>query len=117
MANSLHFQESRPLHPLERGGAPEPNEVLSVNTRASNLCATKTFIMSRNHLLFVGLQAILSDLTTTVMVSGQGNNYDALHQEHPQLIIVDMDSHQNVMELIDKIKQTVPLAHILLLGG
>ena len=51
------------------------------------------------------------------MVSGQGNDYDALHQEHPQLIIVDMDSHQNVTELIDKIKQTVPLAHILLLGG
>ena len=75
----------------------------------------KTYIVSTNHFLFSGLQATLSHVTTTTMANE--NDHDAIQQDQPHLIILDMESHKNVMELIRQLKDTVPDANILLLGG
>jgi DNA-binding NarL/FixJ family response regulator len=75
----------------------------------------KTYIVSTNHFLFSGLQATLSHVTTTTMANE--NDHDAIQQDQPHLIILDMASHKNVMELIRQLKDTVPDANILLLGG
>ncbi len=85
--------------------------------KGSDPSSIKTFIISTNHLLFLGVQAILSHVTTIAMVNWNGNSHDAIQKEQPRLIIVDMGSHECVTELIGKIKKTVPLARILLLGG
>ena len=74
----------------------------------------KTYIVSTNHFLFSGLQATLSHVTTTTMANE--NDHDAIQQDQPHLIILDMASHKNVMELIRQLKDTVPDANILLLG-
>ena len=75
----------------------------------------KTYIVSTNHFLFFGLQATLSHVTTTTMANG--NDHDAIQQDQPHVIILDMASHKNVTELIRQLKDTVPDANILLLGG
>ncbi len=88
-----------------------------MNANGSIPSSIKTFIISTNHLLFLGLHAILSHVTTIVMANGNGDSHDAIQKEQPRLIIVDMGSHETVTELIYKIKKTVPLAPILLPGG
>lgn len=77
----------------------------------------KTCLVSTNQLLFSGLQVALSHLTTITMLNGNGQDHDAIQREQPQLIILDMELHENVAEPLCKFKDTVPHAKIIMLAG
>jgi DNA-binding NarL/FixJ family response regulator len=90
-----------------------------MSAKVSSPFSTKTFLISNNQLLFAGLQATLSHVTTTTMAHGSGNPRaeEVVQQAKPQVIILDMESHQNITELLHKLKGAVPHAKILLLAG
>ena len=77
----------------------------------------KALVVSNDQLLFSGLQAVLSQVISMAMAPSNGSFETAIQQGQPQLIILDMESHQNATALIQKVKHTVPHAKILLLAA
>ena len=88
-----------------------------MSTKVSDPSSIKALLVSNNQLLFSGLQAILSGVTAVAMAHGNGDFDKAVGQAQPQLIILDMELHGNLTQLIHKIKETIPDAKILVLFG
>ncbi len=77
-------------------------------------------LVSGNRLARVGLRRLLETNLGILLV---GESYGGIHacgllqQEHPDCVIVDLESEMNITEAVESYKQIAPNAKILLLSG
>lgn len=88
-----------------------------MSVKPSDPSPIRTLLVSSNQPMFLGVQGVLSHVTSLRMVHGNGSLDAVINEAQPQLIILDMECHDDVTGLIQKVKQTVPHAKVLLLAG
>jgi two-component system nitrate/nitrite response regulator NarL len=87
-----------------------------MSEKRSDQSSTHTVLLTNNLSLFLGLEIVLSPVTSLTHALYNGSVERAL-QDRPQLIIVDMEYSAQVPALIRQAKQTLRDVKILLLAG